>query len=432
MLAHAIYHADVMHGSHTGGMMNSYATNIVENANPGWKEWLRTNMLPGVDNAGERGIMGSKEMQFVRTIIEPWTREQQIQGMLQTMKRAGPWGVTSVYGLRGEPWKIDVQYELAVRGIAPVRYGMESGLHRNPMPFWEGVYLHARMGPMWARLGPAPSGLQSMVWMNGINTERWDSLYPGACLGDDIAAPDEIKIREICPDPSGDDLVELVFQEGLKAHWRLAGVHLVGSGAVRSFAKLHYNAIEQGYLTKEEVRAMRPAGAHGTVISAQADIVEMVKDLNILIPLNFNYMRMGGAWVRDYGPEIINFILPARTYLDYGVKVYGEIHFGPIWPNLEIGVTRTVNEETYGAHEALDRVEALKMFTVWAAEWSFAEDISGSLEPGKWADYIILDKNILDENEVPDHELGDTVVLLTVLGDKVVYENPSFDLEFVN
>jgi hypothetical protein len=307
---------------------------------------------------------------------------------------------------------------------------MESGLHRNPMPFWEGVYLHARMGPMWDRLGPAPTGMQSMVWMNGINTERWDSRYPGACLGDDLPAAPEIKIREICPDPSGDDLVELVFQEGLKARWRLAGVHLVGSEAVRSFAKLHYNAIEAGHLTKEEVRAMRPAGAHGTVISAQPDIIEMVKDLNILIPLNFNYMTISDAWIRDYGPEIESFILPARSYLDAGVKVYGEIHYGPIWPNLEKGVTRTVNGETYGAHEAIDRVEALKMFTVWAAEWSFAEDISGTLEPGKWADYVILQKNILDRDEVPDDELGDTVVLLTALSDKVVYEHPSFDLEF--
>jgi imidazolonepropionase-like amidohydrolase len=426
----AHYHAYVAHGSHLATMTNTYGTNLTEAAMPGWKEWITSNMLPGVDNAGERGVMGSKETQFLRSLVEPWTREQQIDGMLNTMKRAGPWGVTSVYGLRGEPWKIDVHYELALRGTAPVRYGMESGLHRNPMPFWEGVYLHARMGPMWARLGPSPSGLQSMVWMNGINTERWDSLYPGACLGDDLTAPDEIKIREICPDPSGDDLVELVFQEGLKARWRLAGVHLVGSDAVRSFAKLHYNAIEAGYLTKEDVRNMRPAGAHGTVISAQPDIIEMVKDLNILIPLNFNYMRMGNAWIRDYGPEIESFILPARSYLDNGVKVYGEIHFGPIWPNLEIGVTRMVNGESFGPHEAIDRVEALKMFTVWAAEWSFAEDISGSLEPGKWADYIILEKDILDPNEIPDDELSETVVLLTVLGDKVVYEHPSFDLEF--
>ena len=114
------------------------------------------------------------------------------------------------------------------------------------------------------------------------------------------------------------------------------------------------------------------------------------------------------------------------------MKVYGEIHYGPIWPNLEIGVTRNVNGDIFGAHEAIDRVEALKMFTVWASEWSFAEDISGSLEAGKWADYIILEKNILDSNEVADDDLGDTVVLLTVLGDKVVYEHPSFDLEFVN
>jgi len=428
--ADANYHAYVAHGSHTGAMMNTFATNIVEAKHPGWKEWLTSAMLPGVDNAGPRGVMGGNETKTVRDIVEPVNREQYIQGTLNALKRAGPWGVTSVYGRRNEPQMIDAHYELALRGTAPVRYGMQSELHRNPMPFWEGAFLHARMGPMWDRLGPAPKGLQSMVWVNGIMTERWDSLYPGACLGDDLPAAPEIKIREICPNPTGDDLVEVVFREALKARWRLAGVHLVGSEAVRSFAQLHYHVIETSDLTIEEVRAMRPAGAHGTVISAQPDLLEMIKDLNILIPLNFNYMAEGAGWIRDYGPEIENFILPARSYLDAGIKVYGEIHFGPIFPNLELGVTRTLNGEVYAAHEAIDRVEGLKMFTTWAAEWSFAENISGTLEAGKWADYIILEKNILDHNEVPDDEISETVVLLTMLNDKPVYQHPSFDLKF--
>ena len=431
LAAEADYHAHVAHGSHLALMINTVATKIVEAAIPGWQEWLTSAMLPGVDNAGPRGILGALEHRpMTDAVLEVWSREQYVQGILNVLKHAGPWGVTSVYGRRDMPQMIDAHIELAVRGEAPVRYGMQSELHNNPMPFWEGVYLHKRIGPLFDRLGPAPQGLQSMVWLNGIMTERWDSLYPGACLGEDLPAPEAIKRREICPNPSGDDLVELVFQEALKSRWRLAGVHLVGSEAVRSFARLHYDAIEAGYLTKEEVRAMRPAGAHGTVVGAQPDVIEMVKDLNMLIPLNFNYMNVADAWIRDYGPEIEAFVLPARSYLDAGVKIYGEIHYGPIFPNLEIAVTRKINGEVYGAREAVDRVEALKMFTTWAAEWSFAENISGTLEAGKWADYIILQKDILDSEVVPDDELGQMVVLLTMLGDKVVYQHPDFDLEF--
>jgi len=431
LASESMYHAYVAHGSHLATMINTVATEMTEVAIPGWKEWLTAAMSPGVDNAGSRGIIGALESDpMTRALLEKWPREKYIQGTLNSLKRAGPWGVTSVYGRRDLPEMIDAHIELAARGEAPVRYGMQSELHNNPMPFFEGVYLHSRIGPLWDRKGPAPTGLQSMVWLNGIMTERWDSLYPGACLGEDMPAPEEIKRREICPNPTGNDLVEHVFREALKARWRLAGVHLVGSDAVRSFARLHYHMIETTDLTLEEVRAMRPAGAHGSVIGAQPDVLEMIKDLNMLIPLNFNYIAEAAGWIRDYGPEIENFVLPARSYLDAGIKVYGEIHFGPIFPNLEIGVTRKLGGETYAAHEAIDRVEALKMFTIWAAEWSFAENISGSLEAGKWADYIILEKNILDEQEVPDDEISEMVVLLTVLGDKVVYQHPDLDLGF--
>ncbi|NNE37764.1 MAG: amidohydrolase family protein, partial [Gammaproteobacteria bacterium] len=63
-------------------------------------------------------------------------------------------------------------------------------------------------------------------------------------------------------------------------------------------------------------------------------------------------------------------------------------------------------------------------YTSRAAEWLFAEDLGGSLEPGKWADFIVLDK---DYFTMPQGQLLDNKVILTVVGDEVVYQDPVWE-----
>ena len=63
--------------------------------------------------------------------------------------------------------------------------------------------------------------------------------------------------------------------------------------------------------------------------------------------------------------------------------------------------------------------EALKMFSSWAAYASFEEDLKGTLEVGKLADFTILSKDIF--NEEP-YALLDTEVLMTVIGGEIKYD----------
>ena len=75
-------------------------------------------------------------------------------------------------------------------------------------------------------------------------------------------------------------------------------------------------------------------------------------------------------------------------------------------------------EQGYRIENALSRMEALKGMTSWAAKANFEEKEKGSLEPGKFADFIILDKDIM---KAPENELLQINVLQTFLGDKKVY-----------
>lgn len=73
----------------------------------------------------------------------------------------------------------------------------------------------------------------------------------------------------------------------------------------------------------------------------------------------------------------------------------------------------------YQIENALTREEALRGMTIWAAKSNFEEKEKGSLETGKFADFIILDKDIM---EAPENELLQINVLQTFLGGEKVYE----------
>jgi len=69
-------------------------------------------------------------------------------------------------------------------------------------------------------------------------------------------------------------------------------------------------------------------------------------------------------------------------------------------------------KEGYKMEQALTREETLKGMTIWAAYSNFEEKEKGSIEAGKFADFIILDKNIMEvkEDEIPNIKVLQTFV----------------------
>ena len=75
-------------------------------------------------------------------------------------------------------------------------------------------------------------------------------------------------------------------------------------------------------------------------------------------------------------------------------------------------------KEGFQKENALTRQEALKAMTIWAAYGAFEENDKGSLEAGKFADFVVLDKDIMT---VPEAELFGVKVLYTYIGGVLVY-----------
>ncbi len=62
---------------------------------------------------------------------------------------------------------------------------------------------------------------------------------------------------------------------------------------------------------------------------------------------------------------------------------------------------------------------ALKMATTWASEYLLAEDTIGTLEPGKYADFAVLDKDLF---RIPIEEVLDLEVVMTGLAGKIIHD----------
>ena len=69
-------------------------------------------------------------------------------------------------------------------------------------------------------------------------------------------------------------------------------------------------------------------------------------------------------------------------------------------------------------HRRITREEAIRMYTIGSAYMTSEEHLKGSLEPGKLADLIVLDRDIL---RCPEDEIKDAEVLVTLVGGRVVH-----------
>jgi hypothetical protein len=287
----------------------------------------------------------------------------------------------------------------------PIRFGALYEVHRMPnnpefvRQFYKMTGNLTGIGDDW-------------LWFHGVASELWDSSFPQECLGPDLPAPPEIKMREKCPKPG--EMYWDTLQNALEAGWRLAGVHGVASDGVRRFTQLIERAMKNTGMTAEDIRKLRPTVEHAEALGQIPELMAKIKELGIIISADPPRLVREKVYVEDYGPAAEPFMLPVKTWLDNGLKVVGEFEeYRAIGSNLNLLITRVANGKEVLPDQKLDRVTVLKMYTTWAPQYMLKEDVLGTLESGKLADFVVLDK---DYFTIPVDQIPKIVPQMTVVG----------------
>ena len=150
------------------------------------------------------------------------------------------------------------------------------------------------------------------------------------------------------------------------------------------------------------------------------------RDMGIAVASQPSFLYyLGDSYHENVGDERSKWLKPHRAWIDEGIMVASGTDspvtpfppFVSLWTSI---ARRTELKNTQmGTEQKITREEAIKLYTINGAYLTFEEDIKGSLEPGKLADMIVIDRDVLT---CPEDDIKDTKVLTTYLGGKVIFE----------
>ncbi len=202
--------------------------------------------------------------------------------------------------------------------------------------------------------------------------------------------------------------------------------HSVGDGAVHALLDV-YEEVNQA----TPIRSTRPCITHSNFMSREA--VDAMRRLGVLVDIQPAWLYLDTrTLVKQFGYNRLRYFQPLRSIFDSGgIAGGGSDHMqkigslraiNPYNPFLGIWTTLTRRARWYeGAlhpEEALTREQALRFYTRNNAYLLFREEEIGTLEPGKLADFVLLDRDIL---ACPVDDIRDTRVLATYLNGKRVF-----------
>ncbi len=200
------------------------------------------------------------------------------------------------------------------------------------------------------------------------------------------------------------------------AGWQM-GIHAIGDAAIELVAATLADALERNphpdhrhFLNHF---SMRPSDATMELMAAH--------EIAITQQPNFTY-TLEGRYVENLDGWRLQHNNPLRSPMDAGVTVAISSDILPIGPmvGLYAAITRKgMTGAVYAAEEAITMEEAIRAYTATGAWLLFEEDVKGSLEPGKYADMIVLSDDLLN---IDPERIMDVEVEQTWLAGELVYQ----------
>lgn len=353
-----------------------------------------------LENGKPTGVLIDSPMELVNKTFPPTTQEVSIAALLDAQKISFEYGLTTVDDAGLDRNIIELIDTLQKQGKFKLRlYAMISNSPENVDYYLENgtykterlnvrsfkVYTDGALGSRGAAMRKPYSDKHNHYGAMITTEEELNSLAQRL-------AASEFQMNSHAIGDSANIAVLRVYDEALKGktdqRWRVEHAQIIPPEDFEYFSKNHNilpsvqptHATSDMYWAKDRIGAERMKGAYA--------YKELLNKTGII------------ALGTDFPVEQVN---PMYTF--YAAVTRKDLKNFP--------------EDGFQVKDALTREEALRGMTIWAAFSNFEENEKGSIEVGKFADFTVLDKNIM---EVDEDELPNTKVVATFINGELVYE----------
>ncbi|MBZ5600918.1 MAG: amidohydrolase [Acidobacteriia bacterium] len=367
-------------------------------------------------------------MGLVTRLIPPFTRDQNIQGILKIMADFNREGMTAAKdpAIRQSKW--DLYQDLLRENKLTVRVftlwlggrSMESGrqtmaalskLPKPPQSFGDGMLIAGGIKMYIDGSGGGRTGWLYKDWnKESTGTDTGNAGYP-------VVEPDVYR-----------QMVEMFHNAGLHV-----GTHAVGDRGIDWVVDTYAEALK-----RNPIHGLRHSIIHSNLPTDHA--MDVMADLQKRYDAGYPEAQaefmwwIGDTYAGNYGPERAARLLPFKTFVAKGIQWGGGSDF-PVTPlaaryGLWASVVRQTLDGVYGSHpfgtsQSIDIHTALRSYTIWSAYQLFMEKRIGSIEAGKEADFAVWDR---DMYTIPSDDLRNLKCEMTILHGKIVYQSSTSPL----
>lgn len=346
------------------------------------------------------GILKDAAQSLVYAVIPDYTKDQVKKAIIAAMKHANEFGVTSIQD-NSSAMDYEVYGQLLDKDELTVRVNA-----------WRPIGLYEE----FAEIGIVPPYGNDMLRLGTMKVFVDGSMGAGTALFFEPYSDDpSTSGLPIYPEQELYDLIKKADATGLQI-----AAHAIGDRANAWIL----NAFEQAF-AENGMREARHRVEHSQVV-LPADI-QRFHDLGIIASIQPSHCIDDMRWAEKRIGDRVKHSYLFNSFVEAGVN----IAFGTDWTveplnpmlGLYAAVTREFPEggpeDGWFPDEKISLAQAITFYTLGAAYAEFQEDVKGSIEAGKLADMVVLDKNLF---EIPPKEILTTKTDLTVLGGKVVYK----------
>lgn len=364
------------------------------------------------DETGQ--LSGRVDTTQMRSIIGDLLIDRPLESLYVAYKKElqkwASYGVTTWSSAITPLRAMSVFREMDRRGELPIRTALTQSV---------GVAVFPNAGDFYKRLGDVTHMGTEWYWITGIGVVNVDGSFERACTTLNRSNP--------CLIEKPDGVKRRALFEGIKAGNRLTGTHTGGDLAADQLMDVIEEASAAAGMTLDQVRAKHHTIDHCT-FNPRPDQIARANRMNILWSCGANFIDTDAAdAAATYGEKYAHeWVVPVASILKANGRIAGHgegVRGDSYFTNLEMLLTRKDSKgRVWGKHEAIDRKDLLRMYTIWSADYVGREDRLGSLEPGKFADLVALDRDYM---AIPDENFSEIHALMTMVGGKTVYEHPN-------